>query len=302
MTMIELMNDSLCFSFPQVHPDAKLETSFIRTLRIPDDGAAYPDPPRLGAFPMVHVDDYENSVPAQWLEWGGVMLPMYQSEALLVQFGSGKTRYPFAVKLAAGKINALTGDAWSNDLTPYPQDYAVSPPQEEISGYCVGRGVVRQFIAMPLGLGSTAEEQLADNPKYGGVQVCAYPMKAEEFERFSNNPDEFEVMTGVNEEQAPFHAKMGLGLGGLLGQDVKLDPFGYDVWDRQNRSRCFVHLTDSALWTAVTGQDPPAAPPRAMHYNLAGLPYHEEIYAPTPVHEGSRILGKLRTIEAQAGD
>jgi hypothetical protein len=36
--MIELTNDSLVFSFSDVHPEAKLSIDFQRTLRIPDDG------------------------------------------------------------------------------------------------------------------------------------------------------------------------------------------------------------------------------------------------------------------------
>ena len=301
--MIELMNDALCFLFPQVHAQANLEISFIRTLRIPDDDSAHPAPPKMGVFPMVHVDDFEKTVPAHWLERGGVMLPMYQSEALLVRFGpentNAKPRYPFAVKLAAGKINALTGDAWANNLTPHPQDYAVTPPQEQIHGYCVGRGVVRQFLAMPLGLGHTAEEQLSRMAQYGGIQVCAYPMKATEFERLSAKGHEVDAPSSLSENQAPFRAEMGLGLGGLLGQDIRLDPFGYDVWDHDNMSRCFVHLADSALWTAITGLAPPVSPPMAREYNRAGLPYHDRIYAPTPAHEGSRILEKLRSVSVR---
>ena len=40
--MIELKHDSLMFSFPEVHPEAKLTINFQRTLRIPDDGKDYP--------------------------------------------------------------------------------------------------------------------------------------------------------------------------------------------------------------------------------------------------------------------
>ena len=43
---------------------------------------AIPCPPGLGQFPMKHVDDYSEKVPSLWLQHGGVMLPMYQSEAL----------------------------------------------------------------------------------------------------------------------------------------------------------------------------------------------------------------------------
>jgi hypothetical protein len=38
--MIELRNDALVFSFPEVHPHAVLEVEFQRTLRIPDDDSA----------------------------------------------------------------------------------------------------------------------------------------------------------------------------------------------------------------------------------------------------------------------
>ena len=55
--MIELKKDKLVFSFPEVHPSAKVSISFQRTLRIPDDGDDYPLPPSLGEFPMAHVDD-----------------------------------------------------------------------------------------------------------------------------------------------------------------------------------------------------------------------------------------------------
>ena len=35
-----------------------LQVSFLRTLRIPDDGKTYPLPPGMGRFPIRRVDDY----------------------------------------------------------------------------------------------------------------------------------------------------------------------------------------------------------------------------------------------------
>lgn len=75
--MIELTDDNLVFSFPEVHPQAKLTISLQRTLRIPDDGNAYPLPPGLGNFPIRHIDDYANRLPDTWLRRGGVIVPMY---------------------------------------------------------------------------------------------------------------------------------------------------------------------------------------------------------------------------------
>ena len=42
--MIELVDDNLVFSFPEVHPKAKLTIALRRTLRVPDDGGTYPLP------------------------------------------------------------------------------------------------------------------------------------------------------------------------------------------------------------------------------------------------------------------
>src|SRR4051812_11808643 len=101
--MIELRQDQLAFSFPDVHPSASVNIVFQRTLRIPDDDKTYPLPPGLGAFPLRHVDDFADSVPSAWHEHGGVMMPMYQSEAMWLCFNGTYdpqrgVQYPFAIK------------------------------------------------------------------------------------------------------------------------------------------------------------------------------------------------------------
>lgn len=47
---------------------AHFALSLQRTLRIPDDGRRYPLPPGLGAFPLLKVEEYRDSVPQQWLK------------------------------------------------------------------------------------------------------------------------------------------------------------------------------------------------------------------------------------------
>ncbi len=144
-----------------------LTIAFQRTLRIPDDGRTYPLPAGLGAFPLRSVDDFPATAPASWLQRGGVVTPMYQSEALWISFSA---RYPFAVKIAAGKINAVSGEAWTAELPSEPQDYVVVPGQPWLDGFSVGEGLIRQFVATPLGAGYSVEEQLtgradrADHP------------------------------------------------------------------------------------------------------------------------------------------
>jgi hypothetical protein len=139
--MIELKDELLNFSFSEVHPSASVGISFQRTLRIPDDGNDYPLPPGLGRFQVEHVDDVANRVPPSWIEHGGVMLPMYQSEALWIAFDGTydeerQVVYPFAIKIATGKINAVSGYAWHPGLHRRPrQDYVVVPQQPWLDGY-----------------------------------------------------------------------------------------------------------------------------------------------------------------------
>jgi hypothetical protein len=180
--MVTLEQNRLTFRFPKVHTEAALHVQFQRTLRIPDDNRTYLLPPGLGAFPIAHVDDYADCVPDEWVEHGGVFLPMYQAEALWINFGSWRSEqseHPIAVKVAAGKINAVTGEPWRAELSDDPQDYLVVPGQPWLDGFCIEKGVIRQFVAMALGEGYTAEEQLTGVAEHGGIQILAYPMKAE---------------------------------------------------------------------------------------------------------------------------
>ncbi len=70
--MIELIQNQLVFSFPEIHRDAHCTIDFQRTLRLPDDNKEYPLPPGLGLFPLTHVDDLGERLPAAWEAHGGI--------------------------------------------------------------------------------------------------------------------------------------------------------------------------------------------------------------------------------------
>ncbi len=111
--MIELKRERLVFSFPEVHPKARPTIDFQGTLRIPDDDRTYPLPPGPGSFPLRHVDDFFDNVPPRRVEHGGVMMPMYQSEATWLNFRTEwveerMTPYPLAIKVGTGKIDAVS--------------------------------------------------------------------------------------------------------------------------------------------------------------------------------------------------
>jgi len=310
--MIELKNDQLVFSFADVHPSAHLAINFQRTLRIPDDGKTYPLPPGLGAFPLRHVDDFASTVPPVWLEHGGVMMPMFQSEALWLYFqpshdSERRVSYPCAVKVAAGKIDAVTGKAWSAGLHRGPQDYMVAPRQPWLDGYCVEKGTIRQFVAMPLGTGYSAEEQITGQAEHGGIQIVVYPMKREVFER------RFPKVTSVDSYLAcePFAFKMrsasaasamGLAPGGRMKQEIYKDPYDFDDWDTTQSSRCFVHIANSLVWRAITGQAPPTLPPTAKQYSKAGFPWFDYYDDSASAVEDAGILNKLKSVFALGKD
>ena len=291
--MIELEYDTLRFRFPEVHQDAHCGVSFFRTLRIPDDGHEYPLPPGFARFPLRHVDDFSGTVPGSWSRHGGVFLPMYQSEAMWLSFSGD---YPMAIKIATGKVSALTGEPWHDRLCPgHVQDYVVIPDQPWLDGFYSGRGLIRQFVAMPLGEGYTAEEQITGKDDHGGLQIVAYPMKAEEYERRRLGRVCSEE-TGVACMALQSQSEMGLAPGGLMRQEIYEDPFGLSDWDMSAKSRCFVHILNSFQYFLATRERPPTRPPTAKEYTDAGLPWFDYYDAERKALASPTKLSKLKSV------
>lgn len=303
-----------------------LGVTFQRTLRIPDDGRTYPLPPGLGAFPLRRVLDYRDRVPAEWVKTSGVFLPMLQREALWISFQPRHWR-PNAVKVAAGKINAVSGRPWSAKLEapskrggPFralfggrsepEQDYLVVPPQPWLDGFKTGSGTIKQFVAMPLGMGYTVEGQLTGQETHGGLQLMVFEPRRGLFAPPPPAPPlPSSLRASMAYPQAPGGpsgafggapstgafaplpapcaapqsapsaaprakgASMGLAAGGAMTQKVYADPHGLDVWDEANTGRVFVHIVNSVLWREITGEAPPESPVTARSYTNAGYPW-----------------------------
>lgn len=308
--MIELKTDKLVVSFPELPEQPQLTIDFQRTLRIPDDGKDYPLPPGLGSFPLRHIDDFAQRVPGGWLKRGGVLLPMWQAEALWLNFrpralDSRGTPYRFAIKVATGKVSAVTGESWRRGLTRNPQDYLVVPGQRWLDGYCVEKGIIRQFVAMPLGEGYSVEEQLTGEAEFGGMQIEVFPMRLDIFnERFPVKPEpEFLQDTNIRfsargTPSAGAARSMGLAPGGRMRQEIFQDPFSIHDWDTEHGSRCFIHLVNSTGWQALTGQRPPTHPLTARHYTDAGYPWFDYYDAELKAVDGSEILAGLKSVKA----
>ena len=292
--MIELKREILEFSFPDVHADAKCRIQFHRTMRIPDNDQTHYLPPGLGDFPLHHIDDFA-AIPNAWKERGGVFFPMYQSEAMWISFDSD---YPCAVKIAAGKINAVTGDTWCDELQTNEQDYIVTPDQPWLDGFNVGQGKVRQFVAMPLGEGFSAEEQITGAAEFGGLQILVSPMKKERYEQnqmVSESYDECDFISFLM--SAP---RMGLAPGGKIKQEIYTDEEGIEAWDQKQASRCFVHIVNSSDYASITGSMPPHRPILSSDYEAAGLPW-SDYYSDNNAEKGSAFLKRLRSVGAMKG-
>lgn len=285
-------------------------------------------PPGLGCFPVRRVDEFRDRVPARWLEHGGVMLPMFQAEAAWLMFeplrGAQRTGpgYPHRIRVAAGKINAVNGEPWGDAVAA--GSYLVAPPQPWLDGFCVEKGKIRQFVAMPLGMGLTVEAQVSGEEVHGGLQIDVHPMKAAEYEkRFpkrapsilramggargmsvnttytssyigavaaSDDSQEMDYCRGVS-------ADMGMGAGGLMTQDIHEDTYGLDVWEPEG-SRVFVHLVNSFAWEAITGSAPPSSPATVEEYARHHFPWFSHYTEGQPVKEAPEVLKRIKSIRA----
>ncbi|MFN8542534.1 MAG: hypothetical protein U0232_34270, partial [Thermomicrobiales bacterium] len=136
----------------RIHIGNHFSVSFMRTLRIPDDGKEYPLPPALDTFPIHRVADYAERVPPAWCERDGFFIPLYQREALWLSF-HGHDWHPVAARVGVGNVDALIGERWHTRLSGKPQNYVVVPLQPWLDGINSGKETIRQFVAMPLGQG-----------------------------------------------------------------------------------------------------------------------------------------------------
>ena len=117
--MLELSGSSLVFHFPEVHPCARVTITFVRTLRIPDNDKTY-NCRRPRVFPVRRSKTSRTRLPEKWKKRGGVMLPMYQAEAMWMKFDGAPDRrrgsLPVRDQGGDGQASAITGEPWSKKL------------------------------------------------------------------------------------------------------------------------------------------------------------------------------------------
>lgn len=272
--MIELTKDQITFSFPGVHPDARMVVEFQRTIRIPEGGTEIPRLPSLGRYPLYSVEDHAQRVPAHWLEDGGAMLPMYQSEAMWLSFQPAYSVahdvfYPFAVKVGIGGMDAVTGERWSIGIHQWPQNFLVITDQSWLGGYRSPNGDVLQFSAMPLGSGYKPITSDSEAEMAGHIEIVVYPMNRGAFDtRFPR--DAWKSRLG----DVPVKTPQLLNARGpstrpdaLIRQKLEEGLFPIADWDVGTPTTYRLHLANSLHWCAITGGPPPTTAPRGRTHS-----------------------------------
>ena len=248
----------------------RFAVSFHRTLRLPDDGRTYPLPPGLGRFPILTLNAQLLQRALADVQGAQAVIPMYQREALWLGFNAASWK-PNAVKIAVGRVNVISGAAMDNHLRADPQDYVVCPDQLWLDGINTGHGAIRQFVAMPLGLGYTVEAAITEGEEFGGIQITVFePIPG----RFPDAPPPQPVTSPMS---APHKVAqpMGLGAGGVMRQRIYPDPYGVDAWDQDHYGSVEVHIVNSLQFRELTGHEPPPTPIDAKIYTEHGLPWFE---------------------------
>jgi hypothetical protein len=242
-----------------------LHISFERTLKMPEDGKGYPLPPSLGAFPIYKIADFVDSVPKEWREKGGYFIPMFQSEAMWFNF-SGATS---ALIVNIGDENALTRNGKSTKLEREEQNYIVAPSQPWLDGFNSEDGLLRQFMARPLGQQKQIE-QLPTEKEWTGAGV--------NFVVYSANPG---LLSEDDEEMnySKFSDCMILDSntdGGKMTQEIYPDPHGFDTWDLDSRIEINIYFANSDMFKKITGEAPPSSPITEEVYEEHGYPWFDK--------------------------
>jgi hypothetical protein len=293
---VKVQNNQLVFYQPNNESQNQCSISFHRTLRIPDDGKTYPLPPSLGNFSLNKVDDYLDRVPEEWKKTGGIFICMHQREAMWMQFKSARER-PKALKVGVGKVNAINGENWSNDL--HEKDYVTIPKQPWLDGINAGgKGTIKQFVAMPLGSGYSVEAQVTGKEEFGGIQFMVFdPIESKRLQKFpkqvlqrklpvSMSNMKFKKCCSTNDSyfakpqaslcrlEKEAASEMSISTGGSMKQEISKDPYGLSFWDQSCFGRVYVRIVNSEMYENITGKKAPACPISAQTYSSYGYPWY----------------------------
>lgn len=275
-----------------------VDITFQRTLRVSETGLNGL-PPGLGMFPLRSVESLGDRATAEMIERGGVVMPIYQREAMWLSFHA---EVPVAIQIATGLRCAVTGEKLEKRLRHRKQNYVVGTTQPWLDGFKTESGEVRQFVAARLGDGATVEEQLSDDAPVGGVQIVVWELTDEALERWRDRQDRW-IRTSSPPPgvcyciSAPVeNMSMGFGAGGLIQQEIYASEFTKSDWRSEPSARVWVHLVDANGWTSLAGEAQPSTPVTPTMYAEWGYPWFDYYDADRVDVDGSPLLAAVKTV------
>lgn len=302
----------------KVHNDriaiGNIKISLQRTLRIPDDNKNYPLPPSMGTFPLRKVADYKDKVPSLWeTHESAFFIPIYQREALWISF-EGLNWRPNALQVIAGGINAVSGKPDKNNpsLDKNEQNFVLVPTQPWLDGWNNDDDKVRQFVAMPLGEGYTAEEQMLGTTDEGTIRFRVFDPHDDVFTEpeyqlptygsySSFSGAQYQLRSSAasyalaEETEIAGAIGMGLGSGGKINQEIYKPEHDFSVWNLEKSKEVVVYLVNSLAWYDITGEPMPKTTVSAEAYNNAGFPFFDYYKEDGVALPGSAALDNLKT-------
>ncbi len=245
-----------------------LNVKFQRARPIPNDGKSHPLPTDLGQLPLRSVDDFAESAPTSWLENGGVVMPLAESEAPWIWFSSP---YRFAIKIGFGDADVLSSAPWGPALDKWPRNYLVIP-EPSLEEDCE---VIWQFINMPLREASAPCPQKSEDVHSEAIELQITPARAESYYQeessflvktieqvfvrlifgpmISKQLDEIKRRherrnQPWNMRDNPFQETTWLTFDEATWPDIPQDIYDLADWDQTRAIRCCVHVCDPTAW------------------------------------------------------
>lgn len=292
---IEIKQGSLQFQFAEY---GQLNIQFNRTYRLADNQGVHGLPPSLGTFDLYHMESVLQAVNGLDAKRGGVVLPMAEKDATWLRFSPRGHYTYFAIQIAAGKVNAVSGMPWQEALVS--GEYMETPKQPWIDGFNQGNGVIRQFVSTALGNGNTVEELATGEAKWGGMQIIVYPLnqrgrdKVDALNREMNQRNRllrsasgngtmyaleaasgFQGSLQANSANTftPASATLGMEQGAQIVQTFHTPTFGPEDYDTHRALRVFVTMKEATQFNRIVHkQEPKTIEPKKVHQKKNPLP------------------------------
>ncbi|PTD02116.1 hypothetical protein FCULG_00012190, partial [Fusarium culmorum] len=234
-----------------------LEISFKRTVRVPDNDDTNNLPPDAGSFPLYKVDDYAETLPLSMAQKGGLFIPMYQREAMWINFES---KCLYAIKVFVGGINAVSGE-------PSVEDAATSLRRRNL---ILQDRSVQDYIVTPDGL-ILADYKIEDGSTLHMVQ---------------------RLRDGGGGPRP--QKEMNVAAGGLIKQGIFRIP--KNDYKKSVPVTFNVQVLNSAGFEQVTGKKLPPSPITAKSYADCSYPFYSIYEEPTTisgVFDGLRSVAQI---------